>query len=219
MKNESFRLGDLFEISCFSRKVNDTSSVNLGLYFIQRDETRPTESMDFSIPFPLKHTANGLGLYYSPIPTADCSSLDNCQTCMENYYDKSQKGLCYWCHQTLKCQSIFKKCHFVTGNTTKDHCKLMDPHPLTHKIQNLDGHLEDHYIAGLVGICVLIICFISFCGYMVNHGANNPNSTSGQCLKVFGLSKLNNLPSLSRTDLVNSEENDCDNRNFQTTSL
>ena len=113
------------------------------------------------------------------------------------------------------CQHTYQKCHFVTGNTTKDHCQLLsDPEQIQKSARQnhpyYKSHLQDHTLVGLIGICVVVICMVSFIGSLIAYGLRHPNSIAGQmiqscqCRKVFP--KQNNITA-SQVNLVSNDHN------------
>ena len=61
---------------------------------------------------------------------------------------------------------------------------------------------QNNFIAGLIGICVLIIIAILFCGRLVCNGLKDPTSTLGKISKSLKSSKNNNLASNSMSNLI-----------------
>ena len=82
-------------------------------------------------------------------------------------------------------------------------------------LDSLHIHFEDDNLAGLIGICVLIICVISFIGVLISHGIKNPTSMTGQMIQTCNLSKLfpkiNNNITASQVNLVTEEHSNSTN--------
>ena len=116
------------------------SGIDVGLYCLNNDETKPNHVTDFSVLFPIRHVANGLSIIFRPDAT----------------------------------------------------------HAINEK--------NDHYIAGLIGICVLSVILIAFCGALVFRNLNNPTSTLGLFLRAFKSSMDNNLMSNSMSNLIGYNE-------------
>ena len=76
-------------------------------------------------------------------------------------------------------------------------------------------HFEDHNLAGLIGICVLIICVISFIGMVISYGIKNPTSMTGQMIQACNFCKLfpkiNNNITASQVNLVTEEHSNSTN--------
>ena len=55
------------------------SDIDVGLYCLNNDESKPNHVNDFSVLFPIRHVANGLSIIFSPDAT-----LANAQMALNN---------------------------------------------------------------------------------------------------------------------------------------
>ncbi len=203
---ESMNFGMIFfcrNLTTTTELRNSSASNDVGLFFLARDLSRPLLTADYSIKFPIRHVASGLSLHFKPLPTNECGKMENCTQCMNSYF--TDDGLCYWCHQSARCKPTFEECHFVTGNSTEEHCRSMNLRPSATKSHVKHRFTQnDHSVAGIVGISILIVVAVMLLGYCMNHGFRNPNSSSGQFLQALRISKLKPLATNSVMNLVDN---------------
>ena len=66
------------------------SSINVGLLFQIKDESRPNRAQDYSLTIPMRHVAPGLSLHYTP-QISDCQKqYSSCNGCMNNYFNSNE---------------------------------------------------------------------------------------------------------------------------------
>jgi hypothetical protein len=63
---------------------------------------------------------------------------------------------------------------------------------------------EDHYIAGLIGICVIIVALLSFCLFLIIYGIKNPTSIAGHIVQTCRMTKYRVFTTGGRRDGLTS---------------
>ena len=185
--------------------LKNQQHAKVGIFYKPLDRSRHLVQADFSLEYQVQHVANGLSLLYKPTHSDFCQTK-NCFECIRNH---AQDGYCYWCQDNSSCLPTHQSCdHFSTSNFSQCpvHKSVTNRFSLVEKLQN------DHYTAALIGISVLIVVLVAFCGLFINHGLVNPSSTAGQILQALRIPARKSVPSSSMANLVSTDA-EIENRN------